>query len=59
MITQMVLKKSSTMHLPYNLSASVGTLSVPANSPLSLEEAIEKVDEIMYEQKQMFHKTHH
>ena len=47
MITQMVLKKSSTMHLPYNLSASVGTLSVPANSPLSLEEAIEKVDEIM------------
>ena len=58
MITQMVLKKSSTMHLPYNLSASVGTLSVPANSPLSLEEAIEKVDEIMYEQKQMFHKTH-
>ena len=59
MITQMVLKKSSTMHLPYNLSASVGTLSVPANSPLSLEEAIEKVEEIMYEQKQMFHKTHH
>ena len=59
MITQMVLKKSSTMHLPYNLSASVGTLSVPANSSLSLEEAIEKVDEIMYEQKQMFHKTHH
>lgn len=59
MITQMVLKKSSTMHLPYNLSASVGTLSVSANSPLSLEEAIEKVDEIMYEQKQMFHKTHH
>ena len=59
MITQMVLKKSSTMHLPYNLSASVGTLSVPANSPLSLEEAIEEVDEIMYEQKQMFHKTHH
>ncbi|MGN0740746.1 MAG: GGDEF domain-containing protein [Treponema sp.] len=59
MITQMVQKKSSTMHLPYNLSASVGTLSVPANSPLSLEEAIEKVDEIMYEQKQLFHKTHH
>ena len=44
------------MHLPYNLSASVGTYSVPANSDLTLEQAVENVDSIMYEQKQAFHK---
>ncbi len=56
-IKQRVAKKTSTMHLPYNLSASVGTLSVPPNSDLTLEQAVEKVDEIMYIQKQEFHKN--
>ena len=44
------------MHLPYKLSASVGTYSVPAQSELTLEQAVENVDNIMYEQKQAFHK---
>ena len=48
--------KTSVMHLPYKLSASVGTYSVPANSDLTLEQAVENVDNIMYEQKQAFHK---
>ncbi len=48
--------KTSVMHLPYTLSASVGTYSVPANSDLTLEQAVENVDNIMYEQKQAFHK---
>lgn len=48
--------KTSVMHLPYTLSASVGTCSVPANSDLTLEQAVENVDNIMYEQKQAFHK---
>lgn len=56
MIQQRVAKKTSVMHLPYNLSASVGTYSVPPNSTLSLEEAVEKVDEIMYAQKEQMHK---
>jgi hypothetical protein len=45
------------MHLPYTLSASVGTYSVPSNSNLTLEQAVEAVDNIMYEQKQAFHKA--
>ena len=48
--------KTSVMHLPYKLSASVGTYSVPANSDLTLEQAVENVDNLMYEQKQAFHK---
>ena len=48
--------KTSVMHLPYTLSASVGTYSVPAQSELTLEQAVENVDNIMYEQKQAFHK---
>ena len=38
------------------ISASVGTYTVPANSDLTLEQAVENVDNIMYEQKQAFHK---
>lgn len=56
-ITDRITKKTSIMRLPYNLSASVGTYSVPASSTLSLEEAVEKVDDIMYQAKQEFHKT--
>lgn len=56
MIQQRVAKKTSIMHLPYNLSASVGTYSVPPNSELTLEQAVEKVDEIMYVQKEKMHK---
>lgn len=58
MITQRIAKKTSVMQLPYNLSASIGTLSVPSNSDLTLEQAVEEVDEIMYKKKQEFHKTH-
>lgn len=57
MIQQRIAQKTSVMHLPYNLSASVGTLSVPPNSDLTLEQAVEKVDGIMYAQKQEFHKN--
>ncbi len=55
-IKERLKAKTSVMHLPYNLSASVGTYSVPANSNLTLEQAVENVDNIMYEQKQAFHK---
>lgn len=55
-ITDRVTKKTSIMHLPYNLSASVGTYSVPPNSDLTLEQAVEKVDEIMYIKKEQMHK---
>ena len=56
-ITDRIRKKTSIMRLPYILSASVGTYSVPASSSLTLEEAVEKVDDIMYQVKQEFHKT--
>ncbi|MCR4735881.1 MAG: GGDEF domain-containing protein [Treponema sp.] len=55
-IKERLAKKTSVMHLPYNLSASVGSYSVPANSELTLEQAVENVDSIMYYQKQTFHK---
>ena len=55
-IKERLAAKTAVMHLPYNLSASVGTYSVPANSDLTLEQAVENVDNIMYEQKQAFHK---
>ena len=55
-IKERLLSKTSVMHLPYTLSASVGTYSVPAHSDLTLEQAVETVDNIMYEQKQAFHK---
>ena len=56
-IKERLLSKTSVMHLPYTLSASVGTYSVPSNSNLTLEQAVEAVDSIMYEQKQAFHKA--
>ena len=56
-MTERIRKKTSIMRLPYILSASVGTYSVPASSSLTLEEAVEKVDDIMYQVKQEFHKT--
>ena len=55
-IKERLAAKTAVMHLPYNLSASVGTYSVPPNSDLTLEQAVETVDNIMYEQKQAFHK---
>ena len=55
-IKERLAAKTSVMHLPYNLSASVGTYSVPANSNMTLEQAVETVDNIMYEQKQAYHK---
>ena len=56
MIKERLAKKTSIMHLPYNLSASVGTYSVPPQMDITLEQAVENVDNIMYEQKQAFHK---
>jgi len=56
-IKERLAQKVSVMHLPYNLSASVGTYNVPSQSPLSLEEAVENVDSLMYTQKQEFHKN--
>ena len=46
------------MHLPYFLSASVGTYSVPPTSNLTLEQAVEKCDETMYKVKEEFHMAH-
>ncbi|MCR5188087.1 MAG: GGDEF domain-containing protein [Treponema sp.] len=57
-ITDRITKKTSIMKLPYLLSASVGTYSVPPNSTLTLEEAVEKCDELMYEVKEAFHRQH-
>lgn len=56
LITQRLSKKTEIMRLPYELSASIGTYSVTPNSILSLEQALEKVDEIMYIKKQEYHK---
>ncbi len=56
LIKERLASKTSVMHLPYNLTASVGTYSVPPQSELTLEQAVETVDNIMYEQKQAFHK---
>ncbi len=56
LIKKRLASKTSVMHLPYNLTVSVGTYSVPAQSELTLEQAVETVDNIMYEQKQVFHK---
>ena len=57
LIKERLASKTSVMHLPYNLSASVGTYSVPPQAELTLEQAVENVDNIMYEQKQAFHNT--
>lgn len=56
MIKERLEKKTSVMHLPYKLSASVGTYSVTPQMELTLEQAVENVDNIMYEQKQAFHR---
>ena len=57
-IKERLAAKTALMKLPYTLSASVGSYSVPANSELTLEQAVENVDSLMYNQKQAFHKTH-
>ena len=57
-ITDRITKKTSIMHLPYFLSASVGTYSVPPTSNLTLEQAVEKCDETMYKVKEEFHRAH-
>jgi len=56
MITSVLERKVSLMKLPYRLSASVGTYQVPPDSPLTLQQAVEKVDEIMYIKKEQMHK---
>ena len=54
-IQERLAKKVSFMKLPYTLSASVGSYLVPANSDLTLEQAVENVDNLMYEQKKAYH----
>ncbi len=56
LITECLNKKVALMKLPYTLSASAGTYQVGPDSPLTLQQAVEKVDEIMYEKKEQMHK---
>lgn len=49
-------KARKRMKLPYNLSASVGILTVSPDDEINFNDAISKVDQIMYEQKQIYHK---
>lgn len=56
LITETLNKKVALMKLPYKLSASAGTYQVMPDSPLTLQQAVEKVDEIMYIQKEQMHK---
>lgn len=58
LIQNQIISKTSKMMLPYNLSASLGYYPVPPTSELTLEQAISKVDEIMYIKKQEYHRTH-
>lgn len=55
LISNTIANKTSNMQLPYNLSASIGSYSVPPNSDMTLEDAVKAVDEIMYKNKQKFH----
>ena len=56
MIDMTLKEKTSKMKLPYNLSVSLGTLTFGPESTLTLQQAIDKVDEVMYEKKIAFHK---
>ncbi|MCR5285957.1 MAG: GGDEF domain-containing protein [Treponema sp.] len=56
-ITERISQKTKIMKLPYTLSASVGSYLLPSNSNLTLEQAVEEVDKIMYKKKQEFHKN--
>ena len=57
LITDRINKKTNVMQLPYVLSASIGSISLPPNCVWTLEEAVEEVDKIMYEKKQAYHKA--
>lgn len=56
LITTTLNRKVALMKLPYRLSASAGTYTVGPDSPLTLQQAVEKVDEIMYIKKEQMHK---
>lgn len=57
LIADRIARKTEVMQLPYVLSASIGTLSLLPDSKLTLEEAVEEVDKIMYAKKQAYHKA--
>lgn len=57
MIADRIAKKTMVMQLPYKLSASIGTISLKPDSNLTLEQAVEEVDKIMYAKKQAYHKA--
>lgn len=57
-IKERINQKTSVMRLPYSLTASVGSYLVDPDSKLTLEEAVNHVDNLMYIQKQAFHKAH-
>lgn len=53
---KLLAKQRKRMKLPYILSASVGILSVQPSDNIDFNKAISLVDQIMYENKQIFHK---
>lgn len=58
LIHENIRKRTEKMQLPYTMSVSIGAYAVPPTSPETFEQAIIKVDEIMYALKQEYHKTH-
>lgn len=55
LITTKLKENTSKMALPYPLTVSTGAITIPSSSPLSLEDAVKKVDEVMYLNKKKFH----
>lgn len=58
LIHQKIAQKTAQMQLPYVLSASIGSLTVPPGTDVTLEQAVKEVDGIMYRMKQEYHRTH-
>ena len=48
--------RTKTMSLPYSLSVSLGVKEFPPDGKAKLMDAIEEVDEIMYKNKEEYHK---
>ena len=58
LIQENIKKRTEKMKLPYIMSVSIGSYVVPPSSKETLEQAITRVDEIMYITKQEYHRTH-
>ena len=48
--------RTKNMSLPYSLSVSMGVKEFPPDGKSKLMDAIEEVDEIMYREKEEYHK---